>query len=762
MSKYIFLFFLFFTALNAQARVVSSILIKGNKRLSSALVKSVLNTKLSHRCSRINTELDLQNLENLEQFSFIRIDKKILSKKYCKIIYRVKERSILETLSLKGAETPKDEQVQKALVLKAGAVFSQVKLQDSLANLKALYEAEGLFASKITYKLRQLKNKNYQLRIKVVEKKSAKIKNIQIFGNKHLSTGKIKKFMQTSEKGFLSFISDSGVYRKEVLSRDIQLIRYLYLQAGYYGVEVKAPKVYLDSLTNNINIVIHIVEGKKYFIRKIEAESDSFSQEELKEQMPLKEGDAFSYAQFQSSIKVLERLYGDKSYAFVQVLPDIRINEEKGLLDIYFKFNLGPSVSIGKVIVSGNSRTHDHVIRRELLLSGGENYSNSKKEESINKVRYLGFFESVDFITKSSLDRPDEVDLNLIVKPKRVGAINLSAGYSEYLGFSFKAGVNQPNFLGLGHTLVSSVDISKKSFLLSISYIYPRLLNTDWSLSGSLFNSQSDREEYKDKKTGFSIRGSKPLNKQWSTSYSYSLKNTKIQLEASGDPDLFPVNTVNGIASTIGTSITYDSRDNRINPTKGKYFNLGYDYTGAGGDLQFSVLSSQFRFYKTLSKSFGLVWKNNLDYAQLFAPGGSYPFNELFLLGGPLSLRGYNWFSVGPYKFSQKAYDRSKETDETRRRFLSEKAFGGTKKVLLQTELEFPLLSEAQIRGAVFFDAGLSGNSFNTNNIESDVGLGIRWFSPLGPLRFEFGWPINPSVHHSPTYKFQFYIGNSF
>lgn len=751
-----------------EARVVGSIIVKGNKRLSNSVIKSTLSTKLYQSCFKINTTADLKNLEDLDQFSFIRVDKKILSKKYCRIIYKVKERPLLENLYLNGIKTPKDEDVKKALLLKSGTVFNQVKLKESISNLKTLYESEGLFASKINYKLTRLKNKNYKLQINVVEKKSAKIKNIQIFGNNNLSITKIRSFMQTSEKNIFSFITDSGVYKKEVLSRDIQLIRYLYLQNGYYNAQISKPKIYLDKINNSISIVINITEGEKYFIGKLEFNSSSFGQDELKKKIPLKQGDAFSYTQFQNSIKVLENLYGDKSHAFISVLPDIKTNKKTKLLNIVFSFNLGPKVKIGSVTVTGNTRTHDHVIRREILLSGGEDYSNSKKTESADRVRYLGFFESVNLVTASSLSRPNEVDLNLIVKPKRVGSINLSAGYSEYLGASFKAGVNQPNFLGLGHTLVSSVDFSKKNFLVNVSYIYPRFLNTDWDMSGSIFNSRSDRQEYKDNKTGFSIRGSKSLSKRWSNFYSYSLKNTKIKLEKSGDPDLFPVETVNGISSTAGIGLTYDSRDNSINPSAGQYFNVAYDHTGVGGDLNFSIFSSQFRFYKTISKSLDLVWKNNFNYAQLFASGGAYPFNELFLLGGPLSLRGYDWFSVGPYKFSKKAYDainsnpENDKIDDTRKRFLSEKAFGGSKKILFQTELEFPLLPEAKIRGAVFFDAGLSDNDFNFKNIQSDVGVGIRWFSPIGPLRFEFGWPINPGPHYSPEYKFQFYIGNSF
>lgn len=764
MGKYLFFFFLFSLSFAVEARVVGSIVVKGNKRLANALVKNSLDTKLSQNCAKINTPLDLKNLEELNQFSFIRIDKKISSKKYCKITYTVKERPILETLSLKGIKELKEEDAQKALTLQVGEIFNQVKLQESIFNLKTLYESQGLFSSEVNYKLKLLKNKNYSLQIMVVEKKSAKIKSVQIFGNANLSTEKIKTFMQTSEQGFFSFISDSGLYKKEVLARDIQLIRYLYLQEGYYNAQISTPKIYLDKLTNAVNIIINVVEGKKYFIGKLEFNSSTFDQEELKNKLPLKEGDAFSYTQFQASIKILETLYGDKSYAFVNVLPDVTLNEEKQLLNIRFSFNLGPSVKIGKVNVRGNTKTHDHVIRRELLLSGGENYSNTKKVESINQVRYLGFFKSVNFITESSLDRPDEVDLDLVVEPKLVGvgSITLSAGYSEYLGFSFKGGVNQPNFLGLGHTLDSSVDLSKRNFLLNVSYIYPYFMNTKWDVSGSVFNSRSDRSEYKDNKTGFALRGSKLLSKNWSNSYSYSFKNTKIQLDSDGDADLFPVDTVNGIASALGLGLTYDSRDSRINPGEGQYFNIAYDYTGVGGDLNFSILSSQFRFYKTLSKSLNLVWKNNLDYAQLFAANNNYPFNELFLLGGPLSLRGYDWFTVGPYKFSQKAYDESKITDESRRRFLSEKAFGGSKKLLFQTELEFPLLPEAQIKGAVFFDTGLSDNHFYTKNLQSDVGFGIRWFSPIGPLRFEFGWPIKPGPHHDTTYKFHFYIGNSF
>lgn len=761
MTKFIIFLIFFFPSLALEARSIKQISIIGNKRLYDNLIKNALDTKLRQNCLKIKSHLDIKNLENLQQFSFIEIRKKNISKYFCKVIYTVKEQALLENFSLVGFDTPKKEDVQKALNLRYGEVFNRSKLQESIENLKLLYESQGLFSSAITYKIKILKNKNYDVTISVKEKKSAKIKSLQIFGNKNISSDKIKSFMQTSEKGFFSFISDSGLYKKELLNRDMQLIRYLYLQKAYYNVQVQEPRIYLDPNDNSISIIINIKEGEKYFIGDLKFESNIFDQQELKDLLLIKTGDLFSYAKFQKSISILKNLYGDKSYAFISVLPEVRIDENKKILNIIFRFNLGPSVNIKNITISGNTKTYDHVIRRELLLIPGEKFSNSKKEESISKVRYLGFFKSVDFATHSSLKNPDQLDLTLKVTPKRVGKLNLSAGYSQYLGFSFKAGIDQPNFFGMGHTLVSSVDYSKKNLLLSLSYIYPYAFNTNWDLSGSVFNSSTDRIEYQDTKTGFSFRGSKLLNKRWSNSYSYSFKNTVINLGKNGDIDLFPIATVNGIASSLGMGLTYDSRDNRLNPAAGKYFNLAYDYTGVGGDLKFSILSSQFRFYKTLSQTYSLVWKNNLDYAQLFAPG-EYPFNELFLLGGPLSLRGYEWFSVGPYKFSKKSYQNSTIKDENLRRLLAEKAFGGSKKMLFQTELEFPLLSEAQIRGAVFFDAGFAGNQFYVKDIKSDLGFGIRWFSPIGPLRFEFGWPLRLSKHHNSTSKFYFYIGNSF
>ena len=229
------------------------------------------------------------------------------------------------------------------------------------------------------------------------------------------------------------------------------------------------------------------------------------------------------------------------------------------------------------------------------------------------------------------------------------------------------------------------------------------------------------------------------------------------------DHDLFPLSTASGVTSSLTATIEYDTRNDRQMPTKGLYSSLSYEYAGLGGDLNYSRGSANFRYYKNVV--WDLVWRNNIQYARIDALNNQeVPFSELYLLGGPYSLRGYRTYRVGRMKFSQKLFDEYKTggmTDEVARREAM-RFFGGSQQAMIQSELQFPLIKEAGIYAAGFFDAGAADDTITQDNFYADVGFGIRWYSPIGVLRFEWGFPLNrDSIYHDAT-VFEFSIGPSF
>ncbi|MEN0059001.1 MAG: outer membrane protein assembly factor BamA, partial [Bdellovibrio sp.] len=597
------------------------------------------------------------------------------------------------------------------------------------------------------------------------------VKKITILGNKEISDDEIKSKLLTKEGGFFSALSGSGQYKQEMFERDVQILKFLYWSKGYVQAKVDRPQVTVTPDKKNIYITIRIEEGEQYDVGEVGVAGDIlFPKQELYETVKIDDNGVFAYDVLQKDIAALTEKYGDLGYAYTNVIPRTAFNAKDRKVNLIFEFDKGSKVYFGKINMIGNSKTRDKVIRRELKIQEGELYNATRRRQSEENVQRLGYFEEVNFKTSVDPERTEIMNIDIAVKERNTGQIQLGAGYGTSQGFTLQGSINQANFLGKGQNLGASLNLSDTGSYYSLSFTEPYFNDTLWSIGADVYQSaNSARVDYDENHRGGAIRLGHPIAEYTRGYLRYKYDDTELSTkydskdQAVTDTDLFPLATASGVTSSLQATLEYDTRNDRQMPIRGIFASTSFEYAGLGGDLKFTRTNGNFRFYKNLF--WDVVWRNNLLYARIDAlEGQEVPFSELYLLGGPYSLRGYRSYRVGKMKRSAKIYNtlinEGVPADQAEARAM--RFYGGTQQALYQTELQFPLVKEAGIMGAGFFDVGAADDSLNENNFYADVGFGIRWYSPIGVLRFEWGFPLNRDPLYQDATVFEFSIGPSF
>lgn len=750
--------------------IVKSIEVAGNRKIEKDAILAKVTTKVGETYDNSHIRADVQSLFNLGFFNDIQVSRQV-SGKEVSLTYTVLEKPSIAEIIYEGNSEVKSDDIADAAGLKSYQLLNMAKVKESVEKIQKLYEDKGFFLAKVDYEVVELKkDESVNLIFKVKENDKVKVKKITFLGNKHLPDGQLKSRMLTQEGGFFSGLSGSGQYKQEMFERDVQILRFLYWNQGYVQAKVDRPQVTVTPDKKNIYITIRIEEGEQYNIGDVDFAGDIlFPKAELAEVIKIDDNGVFAYDVLQKDISELTAKYGDLGYAYANVIPRTRFNDKDRIVDLVFEFDKGSKVYFGKINVVGNSKTRDKVVRRELRVVEGELYNETRRRRSLENIQRLGFFEEVNFKTSIDPQRTDVMNVDIAVKERNTGQIQLGAGYGTSQGFTLQGSVQQANFLGKGQNLGASLNLSNTGSYYSLSFTEPYFRDTLWSVGTDIYQSANTaRYDYDERHMGGAIRLGHPVGEYLRGFLRYKYDDTKLEAKEDEDgyptdTDLFPLATASGVTSSIQATLEYDTRNDRQMPTKGIYTSGSYEYAGLGGDLKFTRMNGMFRFYKNIF--WDVVWRNNLTYARIDSlEGQEVPFSELYLLGGPYSLRGYRSYRVGKMKRSQQIYDREitagtspAEAEKRAMRF-----YGGTQQAMYQTELQFPLVKDAGIMGAGFFDVGAADDVLTDQNFYADVGFGIRWYSPIGVLRFEWGFPLNrDTVYHDAT-VFEFSIGPSF
>ena len=475
----------------------------------------------------------------------------------------------------------------------------------------------------------------------------------------------------------------------------------------------------------------------------------------MREEIKLISNEIYSEEKLRIDIQQLTEMYQDKGYAFANVLRRLQIVPGENKVDIHYSFEKGKIAYFGKIIVKGNTKTRDKVIRRELRVHEGMRYSGSLLRKAKENVNRLGFFEpgSVIFNTVSVKGKDNILDVEISIKERQTGQISLGAGYSTATKGFFQASVAQNNFRGLGQNLNFNVSLSENQKTYNLGFTEPYFLDSKWTAGWDLYQSQNGLiSSFSSEKKGADIRVGYPIFEYTRLFMTLRHEETKISNVRNPSVDL---DLENGIASTVKTTLRYDKRNNIFEPSDGHYVSASLEYAGFYGDQDWFKMETEARYYEPIYAEYVFRSRLRLQRITLTDSSDGIPRTEKFQMGGSRNMRGFNYEDIGPQE---------RLADEDNGGRLTNFNIGGNFSFLSQFEIEHPLVKEAGLKWVVFYDIGNVYSEeldFDEFTLRKDYGFGFRWFSPIGVLRFEFGYPIDPEDDEDGQ-QFHFDIGQLF
>jgi outer membrane protein insertion porin family len=696
------------------------------------------------------------------------------------LVYRVLERPTVRESKISGNDQLSKDDLKDTVQVQPFTVLDLKKVRADVKRIQDKYVEKGFYLAEVSYRIDALPDNQVDVVYLVDEQAKVEVKEIRFLGNDRVAADVLKGVMVTKEGGWLSFLGSGGTFREDALERDVQAIQFEYLDRGFLTARVGTPAVALSPDRRTIYITISVTEGEQYRIGKV-----SFSGQLLERQVQLqaitqtRPGEMFSRTRVMQDLFTIADIYKDLGYANANVNPLTDVHAEQRTVDLTFEVQPGAKVRFERIEIVGNDRTRDKVIRRELRIYEGELYSGTGLRVSKQRVTALGFFETVEIKTeKGSAD--DLMNVTVEVKEKATGTFQIGAGFSSYENFILTGQISQNNFFGWGQTLSLQVQWSSIRQLGQVQFVEPYFLDTRWTFAFDLYATEGMYTNFTRRAVGGSMTWGYELSglTHW---WPFALNLEDMRLFAtytneyvtsspSGAAYLLAGRYESGTTSSIRLSLQWDKRDNRLFPTRGWYLSASAEFAppllapewlfGTNVNL-FTRYLIDGRFYRPLPG--GLVFKTKLTFGWIRSwTGERLPISELYFLGGINSIRGYPILSIAP--------EERVGTGPGSETFLV--AVGGNKEIIGNFELEFPLVEAAGIRGVTFFDVGNAfpaGSWTNPNGplFFKSVGFGFRWFSPVGPLRFEWGIPLDRRKNARGQYidqavDFQFTIGNFF
>ncbi len=815
MFRLFFLLLALFAAVPALAErpvaaegVVKRVLVEGNERIEDATVLAAIGTHRGELLTASKIRRDIKSVYATGFFDDVRVEL-IQESGEQVVVFFVDEKPAVRDIRLEGNKKIDEEDIREVLDIRSFAVLNDADIKTNADRIRDLYVEKGYFLVQVDPVVTPITDEQVELTFWITENKKVLVQRIDFSGNDNVPASKIKRFMQTKEGGVVPWLSSRGTFKRENLDIDLETIRYVFLEEGYVDAKVQPPKVYLSPDKRYIFISIHIDEGPQYEVRSVDANGDFVPEEGLTKDAVIEVaggrlvadvqeeqwreatgrgprkfaiegkgprldvGDTFKLSTLQAVVQQITDLYSDKGYAFVNVVPLPYTDPDTKMVDIQFEIEKGEKMRIGRINITGNDPTLDKIVRREVLVNEGELYRGSLIRASRIRLERLGYFDEVAVSTPRGVGE-DVLDLNIKVHEQPTGSFSLGLGYSNLESIVLTGNISKNNFLGLGYTMSAAINWSGVRRQWNASLFDPYFLDSRWTLKVDGYNI-TRRFQLNEFQRGSSLAVGRYLDRRDDVrlTLEYTLENvglTSLQpyKERLMGGDLYR----NGLTSSLGLNLNVDKRNNRIQATKGIYASAAVELAGGfrvsddkvvsllGGEFNFVEARGNFRLYQPLiPKKELFIFRVNSTVGRVWSTDGRIvPFIHRFRAGGINSVRGYNWFSLGPN-------ERTVSGDPIRAD--ESIVVGGTATWINNIEIQNPIVRAAGISGVVFFDAGNAfgdpwGNgAISPANLRFAYGAGIRWQSPIGPLRFEYGIPIKPRENERKS-VFDFSIGSFF
>ena len=733
---------------------VDSIEIQGNRKVESEAIIEKLGTRVEMMLDNYLLRKDLSRIYEMKYFEEVEAYHKLKDGKNI-LLFKVKEKPIISKVSFEGNDEINDDDLKEQIKTKEFNILDISTLKNDVLLLQKHYEEKGYFLALANYKLNENKNGSVEVKFTIKEWDKVRVKKVTFLGNKSIKDDELKNFMQTKEESYFSFLSGSGNFKEINFQTDVERLKYLYKTRGYLQINIQNPEVTASEDKKWIFITVRLTEGPQFSVNDVSFNGELlFSEKEMTEKLKIKPGETYNEENLRQDIQTLTEMYQDKGYAFANVLRTLEIVPGENKVDVVFSFEKGVIAYFGKITMKGNTKTRDKVIRRELRIHEGMMYSGSKLRISKENVNRLGFFqqESVIFNTITRKGTDNILDVEISIKERPTGQISLGAGYSTATRGFVQASVAQNNFRGLGQNINLNLSYSDRQQIYNLGFTEPYLFDTKWTAGADYYQTVSYFiRSFAYRKHGGDVRVGHPIFEYTRLFLTYRYEDNKVSNVIN---DGINPAVENGSASSLQASVIRDKRNNIFEPSNGYYASSSMEYTGLGGTMRWLKTELEGRYYKPVWGD--LVFRSRLSAQQLFkTTDREIPRVEKFSMGGARNMRGFGLEDIGPRRFARNT---STNKDEIFN-------FGGLFSLLGTLEFEHPLIKDAGLKWVAFYDAGnVFEERFGENDsyaLRSNYGFGFRWFSPIGILRFEFGFPINPKPNEASN-QFIFDIGQLF
>lgn len=720
--------------------------VKGNRRIERDAILGVMQTREGETLSPARLREDLKAIYKMGYFTDVKLDLSDTPEGRVLTVL-VKEKPAIKAILTKGNHGIKKDKIIEVMNLKPFSVASEGAIKEDVNKVQALYREKGYYEARVDYQLVPISDTEVDLVLNIDEGGKLSIKTIDFEGNKNFKAKELRDVMETKERGWfapVAWITGAGRLSKDNLERDLEKIAAFYYNHGYIKAKVGEPKVEVKGKW--INVTIPIQEGPEYHVGKVDMQGDLLEDKaKLLEKMEIVKSKVYSREVLQNDLTVLSDFYADKGYANADIAPLIKENDEKLTVDVTLDIHQGQKVYFERIDIAGNIKTRDKVIRRELRVYEQELFNATHLKESIKNLRRLEYFEDVNFSTSPG-SAPDRMNLKISVKERPTGTFGLGAGYSTQDRLVGMVEISQNNLFGRGQQLKIQGIIGSISHRFRASFTEPFLFDRPLGFGIDAFNWERQYQEYNRISQGGVMRLGHPLEWQYTRLFGmYRFENVRLTNLAYGaSPTLIEAAKIHN-TSAVSAIVRRDSRDSLFAPTHGSDNSVSIEMAGLGGDTGFLRYVAESGWYFPFKWSTVFVLHGRAGFMQrLDIAGGKLPAYEKFYLGGIDTIRGFKFADISP------------------RDPLTNERIGGDKFLQFNNEYRFPLYKKMGLMGTVFFDAG---NVYGTNMVgpffRTSAGVGFRWFSPMGPLRVEWGYNISKKSYEKPS-VWEFTMGGSF
>jgi len=768
LAAFAFAFSLFAAVARAQgpAPIISKIEIAGNQRVDQDAILIHITQQPNQPLDQTAVDADIKSIYRMGFFESVTARVEQQGGRSV-LVYRVRERPQITDVKFYGMKAVRsnDDKIVAAVKVHPGSILDPVAVKETIAGVTQVYADQGYTDAKVVFKPIPQPDNTAFGEFDVTEGPKVEITKIVFVGNTAFSSSTLSGNMETrTYSKLLSWLTGWGALDQKKMQEDVDRLTAFYYDNGYLNVQIAPPQVVRNGA--QITIIITIDEGTPYRVGRINIEGNlKFPRRELRRLLTMKSGQLFRGSALQRQVLALSDFYSNRGYAYVNIDPRTQLVRTSKRVNVVFVINPGHEVLIDRVNISGNTKTSDKVIRREIQVQEQEPYSAEEIRDSKVRLDRLGFFTETR-ITTSPAAQPDKINLDVNVTEANTASFQVAGGFDSYQSLFGNFTLGNTNLFGGGESLILNAQVGFLFQNYSISYTEPWFLDIPLGVGMQVFDNKTYLLSFNQSAAGFTLTTTYPLTELGFKKLGpFSLKDVQAGLgysfQSIGITGLnqyttYQISRYRGYTQTsqITPTIRRFTVDNPIDPRTGTVESLSLQFGGIGGSNEFIKSVAHFRYFYPFLKSQSLgtfVVSQGVTFGigtnLKSGTGGELPLYERFFpggVGGPGDVRGYQLYSLGPQhtQYSQNGTP------------LSVQDVGGSEELLLSNEITFPILSGLGIRGVVFSDAGQSfllhpppgykPGSLSFTNLQASVGIGVRWKSPFGPLAVDIAFPINP------------------